>query len=129
MAPGPLIFTLGGFDNPETTAEMHIKVASYNSDGGLYIIDSDDAPFFLTFTYGKITVTNVEPTDNVIYSSDGTYKFSLSCEHDFKTTYKLTIVLPAKLLVIQNSACIVTAGTSISSLMNPDVQCAAEATS
>jgi len=100
MAPGPLIFTLGGFDNPETTAEMHIKVATYNSDGGLYIIDSDDAPFFLTFTYGKITVTNVEPTDNVIYSSSGTYKFAMSFEHNMKTTYRLTIVLPAKLLVI-----------------------------
>jgi len=77
-APGPVIFTLGGFDNPETTAKKNIKVATYNSDGGLYIIDQDDAPFFLTFTSGLITVKSVAPTDNVIYSSDGTYKFSMS---------------------------------------------------
>lgn len=128
-APGPVIFTLGGFDNPETTAKKNIKVATYNSDGGLFIIDQDDAPFFLTFTSGLITVTSVAPTDNVIYSSDGTYKFSMSFQHIFKTTYTLTITLPPELIVIQNSACLVTPAANIVSLVKEEIQCAAEATS
>jgi hypothetical protein len=77
--------------------------------------------FTLSFTTGDITVSSIVPSDNMIFSSNGTYTFTFAPKHTMLSTYVITIILPSELEVQQNSAC------TLYNPENPLYSCGADA--
>lgn len=121
FATGFVEFNIEGIDNPPITEEKFLTVETWSKEGGDYIIDSQFSLFNLEFVTGLITVTEIYPSDPVIFSSNGTYTFTFNAQHTLLTTYELIITMPASLEVQQNSAC------TMYIVENPDYSCAADA--
>lgn len=99
------MFQIGGVDNPSDTEGQYLTVSTYQSDSGLYQIDSSFEQFFLEFETGVITVESASTNQAEIYSPDGNFTFTFSPQLAMLTPYVLTIRLPRELEVLQNSAC------------------------
>ena len=50
------MFEISGVDNPSDTVGQYLTVSTYQSDSGLYKIDSSFEQFYLEFKSGVITV-------------------------------------------------------------------------
>ena len=63
MAPGPVIFEVGGFTNPAAVDKQSLKVTTVSFDTAIYVIDHSDTGFDSEFTTGLITVESFLPSD------------------------------------------------------------------
>lgn len=107
-APGPIKFYLSGMTNPTTTTEQYFGVTTYHQDGSQYLIDrllDTDKMLKLQFSTGIVTVTDIMPTEGMIYSSAGAYNFTMSFQHPILDTYALEITVPKTLGVLQKAGC------------------------
>lgn len=58
-------------------------------------------------TTGRLSVGSITPNQTEIYFTEGTYKFTLTPDHDVETDYQFQISFPPAFGVMQNSACTV----------------------
>jgi len=127
IAPGPVIFEVGGFTNPAATDKVRFTVTTVTFDTDIFLIDKSDA-FTLKFTTGKLTIASVVPTDKVIFSSNGSYKIKFKAQHTIRPEYILEVTWPKEFAVLQSSDCKVK-GTAADLPIPFDYSCAADAAS
>jgi hypothetical protein len=86
--------------NPSTTNILKFNVQSINAQGGNFIIDEGPELFPMQFATGKIIVSEIYNTDQVVYSSLGGYFFKMKFEHPAYSDYKLLIQVPTTLTTL-----------------------------
>lgn len=104
-APSPVAFSLTGLTNPPSTARKNFAVTTYNQDGLLYVIDYSDLFFYIDYTPGSLTVTDMSFVDTEINSKTGELVVQFFAAHQISTSYRAVIQLPSEITVQQLSGC------------------------
>ena len=73
----------------------------------------------MQFATGKIIVTELYNTDQVVYSSLGGYYFKMKFEHPAEYDYKLLITVPDTITTLQKAGCLITG-------LAPTYECASD---
>jgi hypothetical protein len=68
------------------------------------LLDTDKV-LKLQFSTGVVAVTEIMPTEGMIYASTGAYNFTMSFQHPMLDTYALEITVPKTLSVLQKAGC------------------------
>lgn len=117
FAENAIIFTLGPFTNPMTTAKTYITFNSYyltstfsenSPTANRYEIDSISTSLYIEAELGTCTVEWWQPTDNntFTYGQASNWTMGMQCEHDIEADYTIKLTLPPLgFYVIDNYRC------------------------